>query len=306
MSTHTKALLAILLAAILWASATSVAKILFLEASPFVVATHRFFLASLLILPFFLHAKKPKGYVWKLLPLGILNTGNILFYYSGLSLTTANTAIILGTTVPLITAILSPLFIREHIGANKLLGISIGLCGALFLVLYPLFSKGTVATGNLLGNLLLIGSLLSWSLYIIYSRFVLSKGSYSPILSTSVNIFVVTIASILASLLTSQTLISPALYHISYVGILFYASIGITIVPYFLFQWGVQHVSASTSSLKEYVQLVIGMGLNMVILGEHLTGVYLFGSALILCGIFVATSQHVSRKLAAILFSQGE
>lgn len=306
MSVRHKALFAILISAILWASAGSVSKLLFMNASPFVAASHRFILASLMIIPFFLQVKKPKGFFLSLLPLGLFNSGNILFYYTGLSLTTANTGSILGTAIPITVALFSPFFIKEPIEKNKLIGILIGLIGALCIVLLPMIEKGSVASGNILGNLLMVGSLLCWTFYIIFSRRILLKGEYSPILSTSVNIFTVTIVATFASFITGQTLISPALLIPSYAGVLLYAAIGITIVTFFLFQWGVQHVSATTASLKEYVQLVVGVGINAIVLGERLSPTYIFGSILIVLGVLFATGKHLTKKSAQTLFDQGE
>ena len=306
MSVRHKALFAIFISAILWASAGSVSKLLFMEATPFVAASHRFILASLIILPFFLRVKKPKGFFRSLLPLGICNAGNILFYYTGLSLTTANTGSILGTAIPITVALLSPFFIKEPIGKNKLTGILIGLVGALCIVLLPMIEKGTGTSGNIFGNLLMVGSLLCWTLYIIFSRRILSQGDFSPVLSTSVNIFVVTVAATLASVIAGQSLLSPALYVPAYMGVLLFAAVGITVTTFFLFQWGVQHVSASTASLKEYIQLVVGVAINAVILGERLSLAYVLGSVLIITGVLFATRQHITKKTAAALFSQGE
>lgn len=306
MSTQSKAFLAIIIAAALWGSAGSTSKTLFVESTPFVAASHRFLLASIIILPFFLRAKKPKGYILKLLPLGIFNAGNVLFYYSGLSHTTANTASIIGTAAPLTTLLLSWLLIKERIGKEKIVGILIGLLGALFIVLLPMIEKGNTATGSLYGNILLIISLASWTMYMVYSRYILSGGEYTPIVSTGINIFTVAGAAMLSAFLSSQNILSPALSHPTYLGTLLYAAIGITIVTFFLFQWAVQHMSASTASLKEYLQLIIGVGFNALILREQLTGAYLIGSLLVGLGVFIATGQRLSKKLASILFSQGE
>lgn len=306
MSVKTKALLAIFTASLLWASAGATAKILFKEAPPFVVAFHRFALASILVMPLFLRAKKPKGYIRALLPPGIFNALNILFYYSGLSLTTANTSTILGTAVPLTTVILSRLFIGERVSMQKLIGISIGLIGTFFAVILPILEKGAAFSGNIYGNLLLVASLISWSFYIVNSRSVLSDKEFSPVISTSMNLFTVTVFTFGATLVTGQPVINSALTKPSYLSVLLYAAIGITIVTFFLFQWAVQHVSASTASLKEYMQLIFAIGINAVILGEHFTLAYFIGSFLIVIGVLVATGDHVSRKLASILFSQGD
>lgn len=304
MTAYSKGLLAILISAILWASAGATAKILFHFAPPFVVAFHRFLLASLIIFPFFWNTKKPKGYIKTLLPLGLFNAGNILFFYSGLPLTTANSSSILGTTVPLITMILSGFLIHESISIQTRIGIVLGLFGTLLIIIMPLFGSSQSIAGSLHGNLLILGSVISWSLYIVYSRHTLSKGAFSPIISTAINIFVVTVVTGIAALLTERT-ITPPIENISqYIWLIAYAAIGITVITFFLFQWGVQHVPATTAALKDYIQLIIGVGLNSFLLGEHLTTTYIIGSIFVGLGVFIATGRHWSKKIATLVSSR--
>lgn len=296
MSLRTKALLAIIIAALLWSSAGVTAKVLFETSHPFVAASHRFILASVLLLPWFLLEKKPKGYFRKLLPLGLLNAGNVLFYFSGLNLTTANAASILGTASPILTTLFAWFFIKEHITLEKGVGIFFGLIGSLFIVALPLLERGSSSSGSITGNILLSLSLLCWTAYIVYARYILKEGLYSPVLSASINIFTVAIAATGAALLTNHRIISFSFLSPQYMGILLYASVGITIVTFLLFQWGVQHISASTASLKTYVQLISGVGLNTMFLHERLTGGYIIGSMLIVIGIFLATGKQIRNK----------
>lgn len=297
MSTRTKALLAIITAALLWSSAGVTAKLLFETSHPFVAASHRFLLASALLLPWFLREKKPKGFLRKLLPLGLLNAGNVLFYFSGLNLTTANAASILGTTAPLLTTVFAWFFIKERITLEKGVGIFFGLIGALFIVALPIFERNSTSSGSIAGNILLTGSLLCWTTYIVYARYILKEGLYSPVLSASINIFTVAVAATGAAVLTNHRIISLSFLSPQYMGILLYASIGITIITFLLFQWGVQHISASTASLKTYIQLISGVGLNAIFLNERLTGGYVIGSILVIIGIFLATGRQMTNRI---------
>lgn len=303
---RTKAIVAIVIAAALWASAGTVAKLLFRETTPFVAAFYRFAIASAIMLPFFVRSKPTVQSIKKLLPLGIFNAMNILFYYSGISLTSANTAIILGAAVPLTTAILSPILIKESVSKEKFAGVAVGLIGALLIVFLPVLRGERELSGNLFGNVLLVCSLLSWTGYILYSRAALGKGTYPPALSTSVNLFTCTVAAGLAGLISGQQFFFPALVTPSYIGLLIFAALGITVVTFFLFQWAVQHVSASTASLKEYLQLMIGLMINAVVLGERLTLMDGIGSILIVSGVVIATGESMTRKLSGLLFSKEE
>lgn len=305
MTNRTKALIALLIAALLWSSSATVPKLLFVYAPPFTVAFERFFLASLIMLPFVIRMRKPKHFVKTLLPLGIFNGINIIFYYAGLSLTNANSASILGPTVPIIVVVLSHFFIRESVSKQKLIGILVGLSGAACIVVIPLMTRGSFASGNIWGNLSIVTANCSWSLYIVYSRKILSKQNIPPILGTAMNIFITTIFTGVAALLFHQPLMTSALLIPRFVFILLYATVGITITTFFLFQWAIQHVSAATASSKEYVQLVFGIAINAIILHERLTGAYIFGALLVAIGVFMVTREHLTKKSVAV-FNQSD
>jgi drug/metabolite transporter (DMT)-like permease len=107
-------------------------------------------------------------------------------------------------------------------------------------------------------------------------------------------------------LLTHQSIIVPAFRSPAYFGTMMYTAIVITVITFFLFQWALQHVPASTASLKEYIQLIVGIGLNGIILGEAFTIHYFLGSVFVVIGVLIATSQHLTRRLASVLFSRGD
>ena len=301
MSLRRKALLALIVSACLWGTAGTVAKLLVSQAHPFVVTLYRFGAAALLIFPLFLAAKKPKGWMLDLLPLGLANAANVLFYFSGIALTTANTGSLLGAGVPLLTAILSWILIREPIGGRKLIGILLGLFGAMLIVLVPILEKGQAIGTSLPGNLLMVGSNVSWTLYIIRSRAASLKPNFNPILATFVNFLCCALASLAAALLTGHAPVLPVLSNPGYFAVYVYTVLGVTISTFFLFQWAVQHVSATTASLKEYLQLMVSVTVNFLVLGERFTPVFFLGSILILTGVFVVTGQRISDKLRALV-----
>jgi drug/metabolite transporter (DMT)-like permease len=210
----------------------------------------------------------------------------------------------LGAAVPLATTLAARLFIREPLSRIKLAGITVGLAGALLIILVPILEKGQAIGTNITGNLLLIGSVIAWTLYIVRSRSSLINGTYTPVVSIFVNFATCTVAAAGAAIITHQSFIVPAFGQLSYVSIFLYAVLGLTITTFFLFQWAVQHVSATTASLKEYIQLVEGVALNTIILGERITPIFFLGSILVISGVVIATGQHISRRLMALIESR--
>lgn len=304
MTIRIKALIALLIASILWSSAPTVGKLLVAHADPFVIVFYRFAIASVIIFPFFLREKKTTQLLLQLVPVALCNAFNALFYYSGIKLTTANAAAIIGISVPLIVAVLAPIVIRETISRKRLAGVLIGLFGVVCIVVLPLIQKGESLSGNFLGNLLIIGSALSWSFYVLLSRKMLANKTSSPLVATSMNFFVTTIITGLVGMITGQSFMVQSI-TVTYIGVLLFAAIGITICTYFLFQWAVQHISAITASLKEYVQLVGGIAINGIILGEKFTFGYFIGAVLVVFGVIVASEIKLPRQLKILSFWSG-
>ncbi len=305
MSLRIKAIIAIVIAAILWSAAGTVGKILVHEAHPFVIAFYRFGLATLILLPWFLKEKKSISSIKILLPLGIFNALNILFYYSGLALTTANASVIIGTSVPIITLLLSHLLIKEPINIQKITGIFVGLLGAMLIVIFPLFEKRQIIGGSLFGNILIVGAVISWSLYIVSSKFVGGKNTYSPVCATFINLLTTTVVSGFAAIVTHQDFSVPALTKTYYLFTYIYSVFGITILTFFLFGWAIRYVSASTASMKEYLQLLGGITINIIVLHEHLTLTYFVGAFLVCVGVIMATRGALVQSRTAITASGG-
>jgi len=115
------------------------------------------------------------------------------------------------------------------------------------------------------------------------------------------NFFVTTIASLAIALATGKSLMFPALQDISFLSVLLFAGIFLTLLTFGLLQWILKHISASTASLKDYIQLIVGFGLNAAILGESLTVYYFLGSILVIAGVVFATQGIVLKKLTSMV-----
>jgi drug/metabolite transporter (DMT)-like permease len=202
MSSRTKALFALLLGALLWSTA-GLAKIIVRELDPYIAAFLRFFVASLVILPFFLKEKINRKHIIRdLVPLSLLSSANILFYYVGLLTSTANAATLIYAGVPLVTALIAHQWIGERMNFQKLIGILLGLVGIIFIAVLPTIAKGETVTGSFNGNIFFILAVLVWSLYTIGSRQAIAKRGYSPLTVSGVSIFTTTIFFLSISLFT--------------------------------------------------------------------------------------------------------
>lgn len=291
MSDRTKALLAIIAASLLWGTAGT-AKVLLQSFDPFTTAFFRFFVATLVILPFFLKERRQqRPSLLPLVPLALLSTGNIAFFYWGLRTTTANAAAIIYTTVPLIVALVAPKLINEQVTPKKFAGIILGLIGALFIAVLPVVEHGQHLSGDLGGNLFVLVAVLCWSGYTIGSRHMLSSKRTTPITMTAVSIFVSTVIFALLSIIQWKPMYLSALTSVNIV-IIIQLGVFVTVATYLLLQWAIKHSSATTASLGHYLGPVFAVSFNILFLEERLTAGFVIGSIVVLTGVFLATGER--------------
>lgn len=302
MSVRKKAFLALLLVSVLWGTAGVVAKILIQELHPYVVLFYRFGIAALVILPWFIKAQKPKHMWCVLIPFSLLGVGNALFFYQGIARTTASSASAIGASTPLLAAILSHYLIGERTSKEKFIGICIGLVGALCIILLPLWSQGKSIGGDFIGNMWIVLSVISWTLYIVGSRRFLSNETYTPLVMAELNFLTLAVVSLILALITHQSFITPAFSNLTYLLTLIYSTIPVTVVTFVLFQWVMKHVSATTATLKDYVQLIVGVGVSMVVLGEKVNLSFILGSIIVVLGIGITTGRAVYSKVMEKIF----
>ena len=91
----------------------------------------------------------------------------------GLSKTSPINASIVTTTMPIFTLILSAIFMKEPITGKKILGVGLGVVGALILIIGS--SSATTSDGNLTGDILCLLAQLSFASYLAIFRKLISK-----------------------------------------------------------------------------------------------------------------------------------
>jgi drug/metabolite transporter (DMT)-like permease len=297
MSSRTKALIAILISSIFFSSA-GMAKIVVRIIDPYTVAFLRFFIASVVILPIFVREKnKGKHLVRDLVPLSLFCAGNIACYYIGLTTSTANAGTLIYAGLPLVTAVLANQFLHETLRFQRIVGISIGLCGVTLIALLPLLEKGAGVTGSLPGNIFFFLAILVFPMYTILSRRAIATQGYSPITITGVSLFTTAAVFFVISLFTFNPRQLPQLVQPNIIILLLYLGIFVTALSYLLYQWAVKHSSATTVSLSSNLQPVFAIILNIIFLGESITPMFLLGGAIVISGVAIAGGGTMWREM---------
>ncbi len=295
MKTEYKAGIALLTSTILGAFIAIVSKIALREIGPFTVLFFRFLIAAITISPFVLKSRPWRNkYFRQLLAVSVLSTANTALFIWGIQFTSATVSQIIYAAMPLLIIFISTLVWKERFPLRKILGVTIGLVGIIYIVYLSIIEKGTTISGSLKGNVAIILAMFSWMFYIILSKRI-SK-FFSPITISGVSVFsscIIGFFLFLGEYSTSNFMLkfnTQILVAVIYLGLF-----GSTIF-YILYQYGIKYSSALTASLTSYLQPIFTAILAMLILNEKLTFGFTLGCALVFIGIFVTTTLEIRHR----------
>jgi drug/metabolite transporter (DMT)-like permease len=189
---------------------------------------------------------------------------NQAFFAYGLHRTTATHASIVSASIPLLTLLLATMTRRETLSRQRLLGMSIGLSGAIALIVFGRGSSSGQAT--LLGDLLIGCNCVCWAAFLTLAKD-LSK-AYGPMYLGS-RLFLA------GSVVIAPFCIGPALTyapHVSGRELSYIAFIVLvpTVAAYALNQVAIRHHDASVVAIHWYLLPVFGVLGATLRLGEPL------------------------------------
>lgn len=293
--------LAIITAHSIWGINFVAAKLTLQEIPPMSLAFLRFALALTLLLPFIILEKDKfkikKEDLPKLFIIGVLMVGlNIAFFFEGLIRTTATSASILTMTIPVLSVLLGWWFLKEKVYTANLVGIFLGLLGAILVVGLPLIALGLQFISQaLIGNFLIILASTSWVIGAIISKGMLKK--YSTLTITTIMFLVGMLVFFIPAL--NEYLKNPTWYQqVTYLGLsgLIFIAAASSVSAYFLFELGLSKLGIIKADLFQYVEPVIATALAVLILGEGLRFSFIIGAVLIGLGVYWATLAKEGHK----------
>ncbi len=293
LSTVQKAVIAIVIANIIWGAAPAIFKVSLTNVPTFTLAFWRFFLGALILLAFLRKKTVLPTMSQKdlLLLLGYSLSGitvNIIFFFWGLLLTYSINAPVIASAAPILTYLLAMVYLHEGFRWKKMTGMVIGFLGIILIVLEPLIKTGLHA--SILGNTFLVIATLGAVFQNIIGKDVFHK--FEPYAYTFWS-FIVGAATFFPAAVY-EFVRNPHLYSSldirGYMGIAFGAILS-SAAAYGLYAWGLSVVSASDAALFTYIDPVIGSALSFFFLKEPITNYFLIGSVLIFGGIFVAENR---------------
>lgn len=194
---------------------------------------------------------------------------------------------LIAALTPVAVMLMAAVFINERITAKRLVGVILGIGGALLMLFMGWQGAGT-GKDDLLGICLTILSLLTWAIYLIATRKVSQK--YSPVAQMKWIFLVSAIVTLPWALLTEPT---QNLYSASWQwsGIVEMAFIILfaTVLGYFMIPYAMKRLQATTVSIYTNLQPVVASLIAICIGQDILTWDKPIAAAMVLIGAYIVT-----------------
>ena len=280
----------VLIAIILWASAFVGIRIGLAGYSPGGLALLRFLVASVFMALIYYSQGIEKRVSWKdriqLLCAGMAGIGiyNICLNYGELSVSAGIASFIIGL-MPVITVVLSLIFLQEKLSRGVWLGILISILGLVILAISentePGMQQGILA--------ILVSALMGAILTIIQKQF---ASVYHPVAIISWVMWGGTLLLLIfAPALAEEIKVAdfPTTAAVIYMGI-FPAALA-----YLAWGYALKHLSATNISVSLYALPIVSTLLGFLLLGEQPSATSLIGSGITLIGAFIANHFQIQR-----------
>jgi drug/metabolite transporter (DMT)-like permease len=212
---------------------------------------------------------------------------NMLSFFKGLSLTSPISASVMMVTSPIMVLIFSSILIRKPIGKQRVLGVFVGLIGALFLITLGSSSKGA-SENSAFGNFLVFLNAASYGLYLVLAKDLIKK--YNPVvfikwLYLFGLIFVIPFGYSELTAIIWQEIPTNIYWNIGFVLIF------TTCITYLFNLYGLSKLKPTTVSVFIYLQPVIATIYALIVGSDSLNLVKICATLLIFFGVYLVTKQ---------------
>jgi len=295
-SLRMKAILVLIGAGFLGGIAPLLMKIGLTEFSSYQILFIRFGIATIMIIPLLI--SQMKMMTWKklryILPSGLLFSGNVFFFVVGVQYTTSIVSQLLYLLTPVLVSFVGYFAFREKISLRRIISMIICFIGSSLLIMRSIQGSDLIhSIGTFQGNILVLCAVTSWSFYVIYSKKV-SKfiepslflvGNFSTALLVSCVVFFITKTSFIATLIKFS--------HSDFSIILSLFALGSinSVLFFFLYQWGMKHVSAFAVASTTYLSPLSAALFAIPFFGEQLSSTLIISAASIFLGSYLILSE---------------
>jgi drug/metabolite transporter (DMT)-like permease len=267
-----------------------VAKFAFSEITPLVMVVIRTWGTAAILGAVLLFRRKPDapkiqrrefGELFIYSVLGI--SFNMWCFLKGLERSSATNAAIMLVSIPVITLAFAIILKRERATLRGVVGIAMGLAGALILIL----PRGGLALSGeaFTGNVFLFTGAASYSLYLVVTKSILSR--HDPLVVVTWIFFLAGLTILPFGFNDLRALFGTGLSPAGWAS-LAYIVIGATAIPYLLNTWALARVQSSVVAVYILVQPIVAATLGRIFFDERLAPNMALAAAMIVSGVIAA------------------
>lgn len=211
---------------------------------------------------------------------------NQLFFFKGLSLTTATNTSLIAVTIPIFAILISTLIGNDSLSWRKILGIILAAFGVTVLI-NPF--KTEFSTATITGDIFILLNSFSYAFYVAVSKRFINK--YGALKSIAWLFIFASFINVPLGFYYFQQL---DFTQVSWFSWLMAVCLVIfpTILAYFWNAWALARVEPSIVVVYVYLQPLIGFFSAVIFLGEHLTFRPIMSAMLIFIGVFLVTRKN--------------
>lgn len=204
---------------------------------------------------------------------------NQIMFFEGLNLTTPINASIIMVGVPVLVLVFAQILLHERITRNKIIGIGLGMTGAVYLILHD----GSFASGTFLGNLFIFINASSYAFFLVLVKPLMLK--YSPI---TIMKWIFTFGLIYVLPVSVGLLGEPDYANIPFTIWLSVAYIVVftTVIAYFLNNYSLKNISPTVNSAYIYLQPFLATMVALVAGKDRLTRYEIIAALFIFTGVY--------------------
>lgn len=219
-------------------------------------------------------------------------TFNMLTFFKGLNYTTPINASVMMVTSPILVLIFSSIIMKERPTLIKILGVIIGLIGAVVLILYS-GSSGGNAKNMMLGNFLVFVNAASYGMYLVVAKKIVGK--YKPI--TFIRWlylfgFIFMFPFGISEFTEIQWEIIPISGYLRIGFVVIFASC----ITYLFNLWALSKLKPTTVSVFIYLQPVVASIYALIVGSDYLDTIKIFATVLIFIGVYLVSKQAPASK----------
>lgn len=212
---------------------------------------------------------------------------NMLTFFKGLSYTTPISASVIMVTAPILVLIFSSIIIKERLLPKKIIGILIGLIGAVILILYG-NSSAESGKNIMLGNFLVFINAASYAMYLVIVKELATK--YNPIVFVKwlylFGLILVLPFGFTELVEAKWSAMSTSIYLKAGFVVLF-----TTCVTYLFNLFALSKLKPTTVSVFIYLQPVIATLYALLVGSDSLNSVKIIATALIFLGVYLVSKK---------------